>query len=85
MWKCAHLEITEAVLVHCNIVSNDYQQDQKVLHTFVPNKSFDHAKRSTTDSLKISSKRVIQKTAEATDDLIGNKIANKITKVSKDL
>ena len=84
MWKCAHLEITEAVLVHCNIVSNDYQ-DQKVLYTFVPNKSFDHAKQSTTDSLKISSKRVIQKTAEATDDLIGNKSANKITKVSKDL
>ena len=55
------------------------------MHTFVPNKSFDHAKQSTTDSLKISSKRVIQKTAEATDDLIGNKIANKITKVSKDL
>ena len=25
-----HLEITEVVLVHCNIVSNDYQQDSKV-------------------------------------------------------
>ena len=32
-----------------------------------------------------SSKRVIQKTAEATGDLIGNKIANRITKVSKSL
>ena len=35
-----HLEITEVVLVHCNIVNNDYQQDSRVLHTFVPNKSF---------------------------------------------
>ena len=35
-----HLEITEAILVHCNIVSNDYQQDSRVLYTFVPNKSF---------------------------------------------
>ena len=26
-----HLEITEAILVHCNIVSNDYQQDSRVL------------------------------------------------------
>ena len=35
-----HLEITEVVLVHCNIVSNDYQQDSRVLYTFVPNKPF---------------------------------------------
>ena len=35
-----HLEITEAVLVHCNIVNNDYQQDSRVVYTFVPNKSF---------------------------------------------
>ena len=26
--------------MHCNIVDNDYQQDSRVLHTFVPNKSF---------------------------------------------
>ena len=26
-----HLEITEVVLVHCNIVNNDYQQDSRVL------------------------------------------------------
>ena len=36
-----HLEITEVVLVHCNIVNNDYQQDSRVLYTFVPNKPFD--------------------------------------------
>ena len=35
-----HLEITEAVLVHCDIASNDYQQDSRVLHTFVPKKPF---------------------------------------------
>ena len=33
-----HLEITEVVLVHCNMVNNDYQQDSRVLCTFVPNK-----------------------------------------------
>ena len=33
-----HLEITEVVLVHCNMVNNDYQQDSRVLYTFVPNK-----------------------------------------------
>ena len=34
------LEITEVVLVHCNIVNNDYDQNSRVLYTFVPNKSF---------------------------------------------
>ena len=36
----SHLEITEVVSVHCNIVNNDYQQDSRVLYTFVPNKPF---------------------------------------------
>ena len=35
-----HLEIAEVVLVHCYIVNNDYQQDSRVLYTFVPNKPF---------------------------------------------
>ena len=35
-----HLEITEVVLVHCNIVYNDYQQDSRVFYTFVQNKPF---------------------------------------------
>ena len=43
----------------------------------------DHAKQSATDALKTASKRVIQKTAEAADDLIGSKIADKVTTVSK--
>ena len=34
------LEITEVVLVHCNIVNNDYQQDSRALYIFVPNKPF---------------------------------------------
>ena len=33
-------EITEVVLIHCNIINNDYQQDSRVLHTFAPNKTF---------------------------------------------
>ena len=35
-----HLEIIEVVLVHCNLVNNDYQQDSRILYTFVPNKPF---------------------------------------------
>ena len=35
-----HIEIVKVILVHYNIVYNDYQHDSKVLYTFVPNKSF---------------------------------------------
>ena len=42
-------------------------------------KLLDHAKQSATAALKTSSKRVIQKTAEGTGDLIESKIAFKIT------
>ena len=35
-----HLEITEVILVCCKIVNNSYQQDSRVLYTFVPNKLF---------------------------------------------
>ena len=45
----------------------------------------DHAKQSATDVFKTDSKRAIQETAEATDDVIGNKIANKIKKVPQNL
>ena len=47
---------------------------QKLLHS---------AKKSTIDAIKTASKREIQKTAEMTGDLIGSKIADKITSVSK--
>ena len=53
-------------------LSNKYSQ--KLLYT---------AKKSTTDAVKTASKRAIQKTAEATSYLTGNKIADKITNVSK--
>ena len=53
-------------------LSNKY--DQKLL---------DSAKKSTTGAIKTASKRAIQKTVEATVDLIGNKTADKITRVSK--
>ena len=46
-------------------------------------KTLGHAKQSATDMFKISSKRLIEITAEATDDFTGNKIANRITKVLK--
>ena len=35
-----HLEITEVILLHFNIVNNDYQQNSRVLYTFVPNEPF---------------------------------------------
>ena len=35
-----HLEVVELVLVHCNLVNNDYQQGLRILHTSVPNKTF---------------------------------------------
>ena len=53
-------------------MSNKYSQ--KVLDT---------ATKSTKDATKISTKREIKKAAEATDDLTGNEIADKITKFSK--
>ena len=46
-------------------------------------KPLDSAKKSATDAIKGASKRAIQKTAGATGDLIGNKIADKITSISK--
>ena len=46
-------------------------------------KLLDSAKKSTTDAIKIASKRAIQKTAEATGDLTGNKTADKMRSVSK--
>ena len=42
-----------------------------------------NAKKSATDSLKASLKRIIQKIAEATSDLIGYKITDRIIKVSR--
>ena len=38
--KVSHSEITEVVLIHCNIVNKYYRQDSRVLYTFILNKSF---------------------------------------------
>ena len=46
-------------------------------------KLVDTAKKSATDAMKIASKIAIQKTAEPTGDLVGNKIADETTSVSK--
>ena len=46
-------------------------------------KLLDSVKKSTTDAIKTTSKRANPKTAEATGDLIGNKIADKTTSLSK--
>ena len=46
-------------------------------------KIVDTAKKSSADAIKTASQRSIQKTAEASGDLVGNKIADKITSVSK--
>ena len=40
MKNVRHLEIIEVLLVHCNIVSNEYQHDSRVLYIFVLDKSF---------------------------------------------
>ena len=46
-------------------------------------KLMDTATKTGMDTPKIASKRVVQKPAEATGDLIGNKIADKITSIGK--
>ena len=37
----SHSEITDKVLVYCNIVNKHYQQDSRILYTFIPNKLLD--------------------------------------------
>ena len=56
-----HLEVAELVIVACSLVNNDYQQDPRILHIFVPNKPLGSL-------LEIS-----------TEDLVGDKTADKIT------
>ena len=101
------LEAVQVVLVHCNLVNNNYPQASKVSLTFAPNKQFgqlinisphslvmlnttkhgkklmDTATKTGIDAAKTASKRVVQKLAEAIEDLIGHKIADKITSVGK--
>ena len=92
-----HLEITEVVPINCNIVNKDYQCNSRKLFTLVPDKSSGHlldilpknifhieiwfsdqnSKLLVTKDLK----RVIQETAEVTEDFIGDKIL-KVPKIS---
>ena len=55
----------------------------KILSNKYGEKLLNSAKQSTIDAIKTASKRAIHKTAEATGDLIRNKVADKITSVSK--
>ena len=57
----------------------------KTLSSKYSQKLLDHAEKFATDSLKTNSKRVNQKSSEAIGDLIGSKIVDKITRVSKTL
>ena len=45
------LESAEVVLVHCNLVKNDYRRTSKVLFSFVPNKQFGPLINTPTHSL----------------------------------
>ena len=49
--KMPKLESAEVVLVHCNLVNNNYQQTSKILFTFVPNKQFGQLINIATHSL----------------------------------
>ena len=61
-----------AVLSFAKKIDNKY--GKKLMHT---------ATKTGLDATKTTSKRLVQKTAEATEDLIGNKIADKITSIGK--
>ena len=57
------MEITAVVLVHCNIVNNDYQQDSRVIYSFVSNEPFGSL-------LEISPTNTKQKTFDSEYDKI---------------
>ena len=66
-----------------NMGKNIGKNISKTLSSKNSRKLLDHAKKSATDAFKTSSKGVIQEIAEATGNMKGNKIADKITRVSK--
>ena len=66
------------MLFSSNVGKNISKNVSKSLNSKYSQIFLDYAKHSVTDAFKTSSKRVIQKTAEASADLIGNKIADKI-------
>ena len=66
-----------------NLAKNTDKKVSKILSGKYSQKLIDCAKQSAIDLFETASKRAIEKTAEATVDLIGNKVADKITKVSR--
>ena len=84
---CFPVQHTDRIFVKgygfLSFTKNMHKNIDKNLNSNYSQKLLDHAKQSALDAFKIASKRVIQKAAQATRDLIGNKIADKITKVSK--
>ena len=66
-----------------NVVKNIGKNIIKNLSGKCCQKRLDHAKKFTAGAFKTVSKRVIKKEADATGELIYNKIADRITKVSK--
>ena len=56
-------------------------RDNTYLLCLLNNHAYDYAKQSAKDTIKTSSKRVLQNPAKATGDLIGNKIANVVAKL----
>ena len=65
-----------------NIGTNTTKVDKNLSNKY-RQKRLDSAKKYTTDAIKTASKRAVQKTAEATGDLIGNKITYKIKSISR--
>ena len=66
-----------------NLAKNTDKKISKNLSGKYSQKLIDCAKQSAIDLFETASKRAIEKTAEAAGDLIGNKVADKITKVSR--
>ena len=66
-----------------NMGNNIGKNISKNLSCKYSQKLLGHAEKSATDAVKTNSKKVIQKTSEATVDLIGNKITDRIKEVSK--
>ena len=73
---CFLLKTCAKILVKNKNKNLSYKYSQKLL---------DHAKKSATDAARNMSKKVFRKTSKATGDLISNKFANNITKVSRSL
>ena len=71
------------IIIKDEILNRAKRYIGKTLSNKYGKKIIDTAEKSTTDATKTASKRAIQKTSEATGYLIGNKIADKITSISK--